>query len=121
MNSIILFIQEKISEYQIVSFLQDYIGIKIDSNETNNKNNKSFLQYINYETEFTTLIGLSSLEITLEDKDIAKAISLRFKTQTIIELSEPVNRFDYLLINENGDERLINIIESEKGITIKNT
>lgn len=121
-NSITIFIYTKVSELHILEFLENTLRIVIASIEKDNDNAKYFLQHIDYSEGFKTMICLTGPDVKeyhLDEKKISRVISEIFRTKTLIELVNTTNEFEYLLIDENGNEKFVNTIELEDGIDIK--
>lgn len=122
MNSITIFIRIRISELEILKFLENFLKMAIGSVEMDNDNAEYFLQHIEYSEGFKTMVcltGPTRKEYYLDEKKISKAISQTYKTKTLIEIESSTNEPKYLLIDENGEEKYVNTIELEDGIEIK--
>lgn len=121
-GSVDFFIKDKISEGEVVSFLNRRITQGVESLDFPNEKAALFLQYFEYAEGFQQSVGLAwgLSDFELDDVSVAGDLAKEFSTQVLFQplsLELPVG-MEWCLVTAEGGLYAVNVLELNDGVDL---
>ena len=121
-GSVDFFIKDKISEGEVVSFLNRRITQGVESLDFPNEKAALFLQYFEYTEGFQQSVGLAwgLSDFELDDVSVAGDLAKEFSTQVLFQpmfLKLPVG-MEWCLVTSDGGLYAVSVLELNDGVDL---
>lgn len=123
-GSVDFFLKDKVSEGEVVRFLNRRITQGVESLDFPNEKAALFLQYFEYAEGFQQSAGLAwgLSDFELDDVSVAGDLAKEFSTQVLFQplsLRLPVG-MEWCLVTSDGGLYAVNVLELSDGVDLSN-
>lgn len=123
-GSVDFFLKDKVSEGEVVRFLDRRITQGVESLDFPNEKAALFLQYFEYAEGFQQSAGLAwgLSDFELDDVSVAGDLAKEFSTQVLFQplsLRLPVG-MEWCLVTSDGGLYAVNVLELSDGVDLSN-
>lgn len=122
-KSILLYIEKKIPERDVLNFLNNCLPYEVESASHRNEKARYLLLFIEYSEGFHTCLDLGwpdDDELNIRDIEIATRLAVHFGTRVLFEPDAILmpNGLKWCMIDNEKLRYAVNIIEFEDGFTM---